>query len=126
MFRLLLKIGAFDWKRKSFSFMFLVKLRVYVLTISFPCLVLIISLVLPDSISQVAGRSLFLESDISFFFFVFLILSEDTGRRGSREECPKRVLKLWVFYKKFDKSVFTVKLLTSKFYPRVSLELDSS
>ena len=33
------------------------------------------------------------------FFFVFLILSENTGRRGSREECPKRVLKLWAFYR---------------------------
>ena len=69
MFRLLLKVGAFDWKRKSFSFMFPVELRVYVLTISFPCLVLIISLVLPDWISQVAGQLLFLESDISFFEF---------------------------------------------------------
>ena len=57
---------------------------------------------------------------------MILILSEDTGRRGSREECPKSVLKLWAFYKKFDKSVFTIKLIKSKFYPRVSLDLDSS
>ena len=76
--------------------------------------------------SESSDRRPSIQQQSKQIFFVFLILSEDTGRRGSREECPKRVIKLWTFYKKFDKSVFTVKLITSKFYPRVSLDLDSS